>query len=799
MATTNNTGKKKSYKNVLLTPAPFIKIMAFTSSQYLYTTLTNELLNSLHNDLRVPTTYSPLQFVLEQEEQELIDLTNPSSYSYRKLYSTLFTVANKLKVNILAVIGHVEICTDELKRMDLTVLPPNKYPNIVIVIGCHSKDYIIDFASKPELQRLNYYFLGFENLMHVIDGELYGCELPHNDVPYLECRYDNAVDDAYLLYDHNTSSYKQNEIQRTNAGANKFALCLQARNERYTTTYKEGLYKRNCSKFRAEDIVKKIEGLKNVYGDFIRPDFVPEAATVFQLSDGLHCTPQTCPMRITKQFDELNRLFDEETKYISVYQAIDELFEAYNPATRSTDEKIVSYLSGLPLKKANKVLTLPVSTYMYERIPLYYIPFLYNLRISLKEMMTKYTIDYSYRYEEQGILHMIFNDNTEYLYSLKQKFRLCLQIKDTFKGINPFNQYDYHTDSETPFVYLLKQYKKNIPLLYFYFKFFPGLPSSKAFKINYNTCIHPDAATQLLQVFFMNEKEFGSEFVGILEKLLVNGVNPLDGYTHDYENPLAYYEENAPELLNPTLLTLVCSYAWNFIEGEAPPVIMYAKKRLAYFKDVLEKKSGADQYLLALYKSKVTELKNEVKRVKKVYDSRRTNYNDEYGYNSNDDYDYTKKKDYREAMRKLTIAEYRVTNFDAFVLSAKNAFEQAASIRKETAEIKTPEDIEPELDFLLAPYMEGARAIPTVKELYTSIQKYMKKSKAKAEEKTQFLKKIADMYKSKMNVNENEGNSAYRRLQLMQDEFDAFKAKHPMTGGRKTRRIRVSKRYTRKH
>lgn len=790
----SSTGKK-SYKNILLTPAPVVAIRSFGSSQYLISTLANELINSVYYPLSSPTVYSPVQFIIEEEEQELKALGDPSSYSSRKLQSTLYWVANKLKVNILAVVGHVEICSEELKKIDLTTPPQNGYPNMVLIIACHSKDYLVDFKNDPRYHALNYYFFGFENLMHVIDGEIYACEIPQNETPYIECRYENAENDLSAMYNYSASVYKENELQRTNAGANKFSLCLHARHERYRNTYREGLYKRNCSKFRAEDILKKFEGLKNIDGNFVRPDLLPEEATVFYLDDGTHCTPETCPLKVTHAFDELNRLFDEETKHLRVYQDIVKLFETNKPDTRVTDEKLVSYLSGLPLEKANKLLILNVNTDTYERIPLYFIPFLYNLRISLKEMLTKYTIDYSYKYNHQGILHMIFNDQTEYIYSLKEKFRLCLQIKDTYKGINPFMQYDYPRDSEIPFVYLLKQYRKNIPLLYFYFKFFPGITSSKSFTQDYNTFVDPEAATQLLQIFFMNETTFDTEFISILEKLLVNGLSPKVWYTHSYQDTLAYYEDVAPTFLDSRIPILLCSYALKFEERGEPSIITYAKRRAAFYKDVLEKKNGADAKLLALYKSKVSVAANEVKRIKKFYDKRR--YNDN-GYNSND-YDYSRKKDYRDAMHKKTIAEYRVANFPAFVLSAKSAFEQAAAITSENAVIKTPEDIEPELDFLLAPYMEAARAIPTVKDLYTSIQKYMKKSKAKAEEKTQFLKKMAELYKSKNSPNENEGNSAYRRLQLMQAEFDAFKAAHPMSGGRETRRIRRAYRKTRKH
>jgi hypothetical protein len=82
--------------------------------------------------------------------------------------------------------------------------------------------------------------------------------------------------------------------------------------------------------------------------------------------------------------------------------------------------------------------------------------------------------------------------------------------------------------------------------------------------------------------------------------------------------------------------------------------------------------------------------------------------------------------------------------------------------------------LKPVLKKALNPYEKAREGIQGVKKLFSNIRNYTKKANMDKNTKKAFLDEILDIYKSKQG-NENEGNSALRRMNRMQSVFQEFK------------------------
>lgn len=784
---------KLSYKNVLLTPAT--KIVSVPSPQLLQTSLALELLNTVHDDIEQAFSYAPIQFIVEEEEKELTALGDPTSASYKQLYSTLSEVGKLFRVNMMAVIGHVEICVDYMKSVDFEDRPHNNYANIILVIGCHSTEYLNQFRANPLYQANQNFFFGFKNLVHVIDGEIYMCKDSQTEQPFLDCRYKGSLEDQVALWDQKAHAYKTDELMKENS-QNKLVQCIHAREHRYIKTYKEGIWKRVSVKFRAEDIAKKISSLlsfvqsnKNTNGSFNHSKLTDDILT-FQFADGLACTATTCPMKLEKKWDAINEQFDKETRYIktvnNILEALKGAFTNPKYNASKTDSQVSSYLSALPIEEAN--LALNANTGGWSRSPLWFLPFTnqHLLPITIKEIFTKYSPDYTLMDDfGNGFMHVFINRLRREKIISKEIFRIFLRLLDVPNSRDLFLTYD--SDGLIPFIYFFDDLHLFLPLVYFYFKFFPGITSKKQITMDYNEASKKTEYPILYHLFKNDMKS--SECLIVLEMLLVYGVDPNALFLKN-ERSVEYYENNLKNsLMNPSVIQLMYTYGY---EDNG-----YAKKRLDYYSTLQNDPKKQEEYEQTLLKEIMDLVAMRMNIQRRMYRKHKYNYS-----NNNNSNDERASVEISRLQKKLELAQYRSKNLKAFLDAAVRSFQIAQDIvdGKVQPVKKTPDEIEKEIDYFLAPYIEGNKAIPVIKDLFTTIQKYVKKSKANATAKKAFLDKVTTIYQSKASNNENLGNSALRRLEPIQKEFNTFKQTYPATGGGKqTRKRRYRNKKTRKH
>ncbi len=808
---------KASYKNVLLTP--YTEIYSIPSGELTPVSFLQRCVTRVieQNPNKVPD--HEWQLIIEIEEEEIEALQNPSSKSYKNLKSTLNEAARIAKTNIVVYMGHMEVCLNYVKTIDLNqLLYSNGLPTCVFIIACYSDKYISELNQKAIDERLPIYFFGFETLMHMVEGEAYMCKETHKEIPNLDCVYPGSKEEIDALFagmptnnpnsiDYYMGQIVNNELLKPFQEQNKVIQCCSSKYERFRKVFLETLNKRDCAKFTAQDIAKKCKTIED-------PDFMTKELYRVKYEDGTPCSKEKpCKMPtaalepFVKSAKEYNNLIKAKVASAEIHQLFQNTLADYRNKEKN-DLRMVQILASLTKEERKTVLEESTTwdEFLFTSVPIFYEIFKQKYVFSMKDIFQRKEInlDKSISYTITSLIEYLIstfvysgNDfKNENLYTEKELYRLFQQILTLNRDI-----FWYANKSDKIPLSILLESKIEYPGLINFF--FDNFTEADYYMNN---------SVSLLSSVLQNPFWDSHQKLKTLEKLFIFGVEQKN--THW----IPIYESNEILTLNPEVLFLLYSTGFNIKRWPA----YSASERVKYFEDCLKPKSA-----------KLVEYKSHLKQL--IRDYGRSAYRPRYNSNNNsyNDHDY----DSYGAMISAYEKEIQSKKRGNFIDRQANLMEFIENAYKTYTLVQTylqnkifyPLDYEVEKKKIateLAPYREGQKAIDDIKQYFGTLQKQIKKKPLSPGAKQIIFEQLKAIYNSQVK-NENEGNSALRKMNEMRQRYNALeqsiqtkkralnlvkqgttlkKYKNPQlnrwgVGGRRTtlRRLRTEHRMTRKH
>lgn len=812
---------KPSYKNVLLTPNT--DIYSIPSGELTPVSFLQRCLTRVLEEHPNEVPDHEWQLIIEIEEEEIEALQNSSSKSYRNLKNTLNEAARIAKTNIVVYMGHMEVCLNYVKTIDLNqLLYSNGLPTCVFIIACYSDKYISELNQKAIDERLPIYFFGFETLMHMVEGEAYMCKETHKEIPNLDCVYPGSKEEIEALFagmptnnpnslDYSMGLIVNDELRKPFQEQNKVIQCCRAKYERFRKVFLETLNKRDCAKFTAQDFARKCKTIED-------PEFMTKELYRVKHEDGTPCSKEKpCKMPtgalepFVKSAKEYNNLMKAKVASAEIHQLFQNTLADYKNKEKN-DLRIVQILGSLT--KEERKIVLEESTtwdeFLFTGVPIFYQIFKQKYIFTMKDIFQRKEIhlDKSIHYIltsliEYLITTFVYSGETyryENLYTEKELYRLFQQMLPLNRDI-----FWYANKSDKiPLSFLFESKVEYPGLINFFFDTFR--------EAEYYT----DNSRILLSTVLKNPYWTSEQKLNTLQKLFAFGVEQgnLDS--------IQLYERYELHTLNPKVLLLL--YSNGFDTNRWPTYS--ASERLKYYMECLQPKSA-----------KLADYKSQLKIIIRDYGRRAYRYRSRYNSNNNNsynDHDYDSYgamvSDYEKIIqskergniidREASVLEFVQGAFQSYSLVQtylqNNIMPYPVGLEVETKKIATE----------IAPYREGQKAIENIKQYFGTLQKQIKKKPLSPGAKQIIYEQLKTIYDSQVN-GENEGNSALRRMNEMRKRYNSLeqsiqtkkralnlvkqgttlkKYKNPQlnrwgVGGRRTtiRRLRMKHRTTRKH
>ncbi len=799
---------EKTYKNAILLPPPpppppKVEVdIQVIESDYVPNYYYNCMDSIYHTEDRDAVNPQAILMVVEFEEQELKQLKNPSSESYKTLHETFHNAATQAKVNIVVIIGHMEKCEDYINTFTFKNFK-SRLPTVVFVVGCYSNAFVGKYNKDARFKDKHFYFFGFEHLMHVIHGDIYMCVNGHQDVPVMDCRYQGSRDnlDYYLVKTINNSipynkiPYNNLKIQET--PPKKLIQCCKAKLDRFKSAFMKDLYTRRCIKVDTDVLVKKLNGIRKKDGSLRPSSELEESDFVISMKDGVECKKDTCVIpNPYKSLEKTAQVFNDEMKVSITKRKINHELHSYEHSSVD-EEKIISYIHSL---KRDEIQELMYSVEHYHRDyqqPYFYSFFEQNLPLLQKAILTQYGIDI----RKQGgsglsILHKIIksmNDLQSIYYSggnnytMSSIYRTFRRIYDTNKEI--FLIPDNRGDS--PLVYIFEE--KLGPLFAFYIRYFSPDTHDYNKLLNREENNLPDLIIQFLKplphelrlIIFslilyckinLSEISNGKHFVTeLIQLFLVEFLQKDSHLVQDYLE-LLYVNTNSPELIE-------------FAERKRDEYTNYQLNPVAKGKHLKD-------------------LQSEARKYRREYE-RKANRHNNYSYYNSDEEDDEMHAAYDLYSKYSKMVAY----YETYLNNHVDLFTNLVAITKLPADQKAPMIITKEkadsiVNKILEKYEQGYKAITRIKTYFSDIQKYLKKNKSVPEKaKVELYQELNEISKDEKYHMDDAGEDAIARLGMMAATFSGFKKQFGLDvnisnqlGGKRTRReARRNRRLTRKH
>ena len=267
--------------------------------------------------------FQPIEFVVEFEEKELLELQDPTSQLYLVFLQRFQRIATASQVNLFIFIGHSDIC---LKYVDLILKEvtdgklsiPNSLPSVFLIIGCKGQPYLEKYQAGKNgkyklLHENQFHFFGFDNLVHIYKGDIYNCQKPHLAVPKLRC--------AHLSQETHEE-------------------CCNAKEGSFHRLFLDYLNKRNCTKISDEAMIDRFRSIGS-------PTF---KGYIFGARDGKSCEETDPCVAPTQNLINQNTKSKEINQLASNYD--DAWFQLYQETRYLYQQDIIELYKNLPKERA---------------------------------------------------------------------------------------------------------------------------------------------------------------------------------------------------------------------------------------------------------------------------------------------------------------------------------------------------------------------------------------------------------------------------------------------------------------
>jgi len=337
-----------SYKAALLKPAPPQPEVGIISHDWKspYAPIVEECIANVERARYTPMELQAIRPVVEFEGIELNEYVERKGKFYSILKKDLEWLAKRVGKNILAYVGHVEQFDDfmdnliyhleRVKSIDKIKAFNPALETIIIIVACYSGEYAHYYnnrnrASFKVLQKYNIALLGFANLVHIYQGEIYVCFEPHNRIKSLDCAYPEAFDDKMSIV-QNKNEGKDNQLQQ----------CCQSKFDRFKSLFVEDLSNRSCGKITKEVLLKAILNL-------LTPEQKIDTSKLFFLDpvnigfdQGVPCPSEGCkPINPFKGQERIADSFDKAEELIVLGKKI------IDWALNFSEEKLLNKIQSL--------------------------------------------------------------------------------------------------------------------------------------------------------------------------------------------------------------------------------------------------------------------------------------------------------------------------------------------------------------------------------------------------------------------------------------------------------------------
>jgi hypothetical protein len=274
-------------------------------------------LNSITN----PTTF----MVWYYEDKTLKEMRTKSGAAYQKLFGDMKWIADTLQCNVTVFLGHLEICENYVQttyKSSLEQANQSQFalPTIFLIIACYTDRLATKYNTDPVFVEKKIAFFGFEDFMHIHEGEIYGCKSVHKAPPSMECGYDTVRKDleSLLEIDKNGAKKTVNNVRQKRLNIeNPLVKCCEAKEGAMYDLFIKYLDQRSCVKFTKEKLVEKFRPFATNPQD--RSLLISPKATL-QAIDGIACKDGSCAIpnpyvEAAKQSKKFNDMSNKRLLY----------------------------------------------------------------------------------------------------------------------------------------------------------------------------------------------------------------------------------------------------------------------------------------------------------------------------------------------------------------------------------------------------------------------------------------------------------------------------------------------------
>jgi hypothetical protein len=439
------------------------------------------------------------------EDMTLREMVSPDNPTYKKLEANLKWIGDTLKCNISVFVGHIDTCQNYIDTIYKKAIDQIRFftslPTIFLIIACRADEmaHKLNTETKYDVFRQNkIVFFGFQDLLHIHEGELYSTKLFDTARAKAICDSEEMV---RLFHSFDTDMVAAQigsalpvqpqeilEIYRHNPDLEIFKCC-KAKLGRLYSDFVKGLARRETTNYPKELLAKKFK----VFMDSPQRQTLTKANTTITSADGIDCAKEDCAIpNLYEEEERLAQTYNQKGSLHTLFRELKTLLvpnytyqnaridseEEYNASVEQFFKKI----QGLKGKEMSVFTYTPNIT---SRAPILFellqfenpfetkeYPFFATIRFILQKYGQSLNFSLQNHYTGECILHEIiaspyFNENEKYI--------LFKTIYDVLK-----------TDEEREQIFFLQDINGNIALtkqinvlVYFFYidKFGSLLPS----------------------------------------------------------------------------------------------------------------------------------------------------------------------------------------------------------------------------------------------------------------------------------------------------------------------------------
>jgi hypothetical protein len=346
------------------------------------------------------------------EDKTLKEMRAKSGAAYERLYQDIQWIATTLNCNIVVYLGHKEICENFVEKSykpSLVDADPSNFqlPTVFLIIACYTEKMADTFNTDPFFVEKNIAFFGFQDFMHIHEGEIYGCKEVHKAPPSLTCTYDTVGKNVVSLLEIDKSGAKKtitNVKDKKVDQENPLVKCCEAKEAAMYDLFIKYLDQRKCVKFPKEALAAKFR----LFVTNPQKRYLLESHnTTFKAEDGIACKDGSCMIpnpyvEAAKKSKVFNDMSTKPKLYKEILGAWKEGLDEFTAKLKTIKDKDGGILT---YKFEDK---LPILAILLENKRNYNLTKIYELFLSILKTYGKYlNLDVSYGELSETVLHSI--------------------------------------------------------------------------------------------------------------------------------------------------------------------------------------------------------------------------------------------------------------------------------------------------------------------------------------------------------------------------------------------------------